>query len=82
MPILSATGQTIQGERAILPEFKLGQLRLRRLPVVFSDLHVFRMWNMTEQPAILLGVDVLSQFASVCLDFGRSEVWFRMAEDS
>jgi hypothetical protein len=80
VPILSATGQTILGRRAVLPMFRLGKMKLENLPLVFSDLHIFRLWNMEDQPAVLLGIDVLSQFASVCLDFGRSEVRFRMPE--
>lgn len=78
VPILSATGQTIEGERAILPLFRVGHLKLENLAVVFSDLHIFKLWNMTGQPAILLGMDVLSQFASVSLDFGRNEVRLRI----
>jgi hypothetical protein len=36
------------------------------------------MWDLTKSPAILLGVDVLSRFQSVSLDFGRAEVRFHM----
>jgi len=35
------------------------------------------MWNLTDKPAILIGVDLLSRFESVCLDFARNEVRFR-----
>lgn len=78
-PIVSATGQTISGERAVLPALTVGKLKLQALPVVFCDLHVFRMWRLIDTPAILLGVDVLSQFAAVSIDFGRSEVRLRLA---
>jgi hypothetical protein len=37
------------------------------------------MWNMIDKPAILLGVDILSRFQYVCLDFARDEVRFRLA---
>jgi hypothetical protein len=47
-------------------------------PVAFADLHTFRMWNMVDKPAILLGVDILSRFEYVCLDFARSKVRFRL----
>ncbi len=36
------------------------------------------MWRLTDRPAILLGVDVLSRFEWVCLDFARDEVRFRL----
>jgi hypothetical protein len=73
-PIVSATGDVIQGERAVLPAFRIGQLVINQLAVVFADLHTFRLWNLEERPAILLGIDVLSQFQTVALDYPRGEV--------
>jgi hypothetical protein len=47
-------------------------------PVAFADLHTFTMWDLTNKPAILIGVDILTRFESVCLDFARDEVRFRL----
>lgn len=74
--VISATGQTIAGEWAVLPAFRFGKMRLRYLPVVFADLHTFDIWKLNREPAILIGVDVMSQFESVSLDFARKEVRF------
>jgi predicted aspartyl protease len=78
VPLLSATGQTISAQIANLPHLRVASLRLPSWPVAFADLHTFRMWDLTERPAILLGVDVLSRFDYVCLDFARSEVRFHL----
>jgi hypothetical protein len=78
VPIVSATGQTIAAELADLPNLRVAGLRLPNWPVAFADLHTFRMWKLVERPAILLGVDVLSRFETVCLDFARDEVRFRL----
>lgn len=77
-PIVSATGQTIQAEVADLPRLRVGNLNVPNWPVAFADLHTFKMWNLVDRPAILLGVDVLSRFETVCLDFARDEVRFRL----
>ncbi|MDQ2859599.1 MAG: retroviral-like aspartic protease family protein [Pseudomonadota bacterium] len=77
-PIVSATGQTIGAQMADLPQLRVGGMRLPNWPVAFADLHTFQMWDLTRKPAILLGVDVLSRFQSVCLDFARDEVRFRL----
>jgi predicted aspartyl protease len=77
-PIVSATGQTIQAQMADLPRLRVGNLNMPNWPVAFADLHTFRMWNLVDRPAILLGVDVLSRFETVCLDFARDEVRFRL----
>lgn len=77
--ILSSTGQTIQAEMADLLDLRVGNLKVPVWPVAFADLHTFEMWGMIKDPAILIGVDILSRFDSVCLDFARDEVRFRMA---
>ncbi len=76
--IFSATGQTMSAMMMDLPNLRVGGMRLPNWPVAFADLHTFRLWNLTRRPAILLGVDVLSRFESVCLDFARNEVRFRL----
>lgn len=74
--VISATGQTITGDWAVLPSFRFGKMRLKYLPVVFADLHTFDIWKLNDDPAILIGVDVMSQFEAVSLDFARNEVRF------
>lgn len=80
-PIVSVTGQTMQAEMAILPRLRLAGMALPQWDVAFADLHTFRLWNLDERPAILIGVDVLSRFEEVTLDFARSEVRFLPPDD-
>ena len=75
--LISATGQTVSGELSPLPPMRLGGLRLGNLSCVFADLHTFRIWDLADRPAILIGVDVMRHFESIELDFGRSEVTFK-----
>jgi hypothetical protein len=76
-PLISATGQVAHGELALLPSLRLGALKLQRMIAVFADLHIFRLWELQDRPAILIGIDVLRQFENVVLDFGRREVVFQ-----
>ena len=80
-PIVSATGQTIEAELASLPNLRIGGVGMPNWPVAFAELHTFRMWNLVDRPAILIGVDILSRFESVSLDFYRNEVRFRLADN-
>ena len=77
-PIVSATGQTIDAELADLPNLRIGGVKMPNWPVAFAELHTFRMWNLVDRPAILIGVDILSRFEAVSLDFARNEVRFRL----
>lgn len=75
--LISATGQTVTGELSHIPPLRLGGLRIGNLSCVFADLHTFRIWDLVETPAILIGVDVMRHFESIELDFGQSLVAFR-----
>ena len=76
--VLSATGQTAPAEMAELARLRVGGLVLPNWPVAFADLHTFQLWRLVDKPAILLGVDILSRFEYVALDFPRDEVRFRL----
>jgi len=76
--MISATGQTASGELSPLPGLRLGGLRIGRLSAVFADLHIFDVWDLKEQPALLIGVDVMRHFRSIRIDFGRRQVVFHV----
>jgi hypothetical protein len=72
--LVGATGSTWVGDAGGLPRFRLGNLRVDNLRVVYADVHPFTLWQLTERPALLLGIDVLRFLQRVTLDFGRSEL--------
>ena len=77
--LISATGQTAHGDLAAVPNFRIGGLRIGGMSAVFSDLHIFDLWGLKTQPAILIGIDVMRHFQSIDLDFGERRVTFRTA---
>ena len=60
------------------PRLRIGGLQFPAWSVAFADLHTFKLWDLVSRPAILIGVDILSRFATVCLDFRRDEVRLRL----
>lgn len=73
-------GETFYGESVFLPFLRLGGLHLGNVQVTHADMHVFKVWNLEKTPALVLGIDLLSQFDQVALDFGRSRVRFDFVE--
>jgi len=69
-------GESFSGEMLYLPFMRLGGLHMGNVPVVYSEMHVFDVWGLRDKPAIVLGMDLLTQFDTVALDFGRSQVRF------
>jgi predicted aspartyl protease len=74
--LLSATGQSAQAEVAVMPPLRIGGLRINRLTAAFADLHVFDIWRLDAKPSLLIGVDVMSQFNAIQLDYGGRQVIF------
>lgn len=72
--VLSPTGRDAVAEAMLLPELQLGGIRLTRVPVLVGDFHTFAIWGLADQPAALLGVDLLGLFRTVIIDLKRGEL--------
>lgn len=72
----SLAGEKFWGEALFLPFVRLGGVHLGNVPVIYADVHVFDVWGLKDTPAIVLGMDMLTEFKAVALDFGRSQVRF------
>ncbi|MFZ3005453.1 MAG: retroviral-like aspartic protease family protein, partial [Phenylobacterium sp.] len=77
--MVSVTGETFVGDMLYLPFLRVGGVQLGNVPVVFADLSVFALWGLADKPALVLGMDLMAEFAVVSLDFGRSTVTFEIA---
>lgn len=77
--LLSVVGERFTGHLYHLPFMRVGGITFGNAPVVFADAHVFDIWNLKTRPAVLLGIDLLREFESVTLDFGRASVRFDFA---
>ena len=75
--VVSVSGRETPARFANMPHVKLGGVNLNNVPVAFADLHTFSEFDLTSEPAMLLGMDVLRHFDRVVVDFGRKEVLFR-----
>lgn len=77
--VYGVTGQTLMAESGVARGLEIDNRRLGPTPLLFADLHAFDALGLTEQPALLLGADVLIRFTEITLDFPRSSVRFGRA---
>ena len=73
-----ATGEETTGDYGGVPEFRIGSLKVANLRIVYADLHPFTLWELSDTPAMLMGMDVIRFFDAVSLDYGRNEVRFTL----
>lgn len=76
IPLYGVTGQSLSADLARVDEIRLGRSRLGQTPLLFADLHCFRTLELDEQPALLIGADLLGRFRQVMMDFPAGTVTF------
>jgi hypothetical protein len=72
------TGVTVNLQVAQIAELKLGSVTLRDVPIAFADVPPFKVFGLNEEPALLLGTDLLETFRRVSLDFRARKVRFQL----
>jgi hypothetical protein len=80
--VYGATTEVVPGEVHMVPTITMGPVNLSNVTVVFGDFHIFKVWEMQEKPAVIIGMDVLGTANSLGIDFRRSQVYFEANERS
>lgn len=74
--VYGVIGQSLLVRAGALANLRLARRDVGAAPLLFGDLHAFRVLNLIERPALLLGADVLTRFSRVTLDYGRGRLAF------
>lgn len=71
--VIGVTDEISTGTTFVAPDISIGKARLRNLPVTFDDLHVFDVWGLAGEPALLVGMDLLGTMQQFIVDYPRRE---------
>jgi predicted aspartyl protease len=74
--VYGATEQVERGEIWEAPPLVIDALRINDVAVVYGDFHIFKVWEMQDKPAMILGMDVLGTVAALGIDFKNHDVYF------
>ena len=77
--LYGVTGGRVTGLDTNVDEIRLDRLSLTYTELVVAGLEVFDLWGLSEEPALLLGMDCLRRFSRVSIDYGRKELRFDVA---
>jgi predicted aspartyl protease len=78
-PVYGATPEVGTGEILVAPLMVIESLRTTGVTIVFGEFHIFNVWGMEDQPAMIIGMDVLGTFASLSIDFKNQDVYVGIA---
>ena len=73
---LLADNQALSGASLVqvVREATIGDMNLTNLEVIFADFHVFKLWGLDKEPAMLIGMDMLGVLERLVIDYRRNEV--------
>ena len=78
VPVIGVTGVTQKLQVARIAELQLGPITISDVPMAFADVPPFKLFGLSEEPAILLGTDLLESFRRISLDFKARKVRFQL----
>ena len=73
--VYGATKEVEVGEILVAPPIVIDTLRINDVAIVFGEFHIFNVWKMQDQPALIIGMDVLGTVASFSIDFKNQDVY-------
>jgi predicted aspartyl protease len=74
--LISVTGERFMVDYTAVRSISLGDVVIQNMPIGFAEVHPFERLNLSDTPAILLGMDALRLFEQVSIDFERKQVRF------
>jgi predicted aspartyl protease len=69
-----ATPDITDGDMQEIRQARIGDLTLSHMDVIFADFHVFKLWGLDQEPAMLIGMDMLGVLERLVIDYRRNEV--------
>lgn len=61
----------------LIPRIRFQDCVLNNAAAVVGDFHIFELWGLLDQPALIVGMGVLGTLKSFAIDYGRKELQFR-----
>lgn len=77
--VFGVTGHRIVGQYIALPKVDLRAFTVRDAACVAADAQIFDQWDMNGEPAMIVGVNLLSRLESFSIDYGARMFDARLA---
>ena len=75
--VYGTTDDIMTGDVASAPDITMDGTVFRHILVTFGDFHIFDVWDLTDEPALIFGMDVLGAMDTFSIDFRLAELRLR-----
>ncbi|HVY87446.1 MAG TPA: retropepsin-like aspartic protease [Hyphomonadaceae bacterium] len=79
--VVGVTGQVITGDYLELPKIDFKEFAVKDSGAVVADAPIFRIWGLDREPAMIVGVNLLSRLSTFSIDYGAREFDARLLAD-
>ena len=87
--VQGVTGAIQRGQSHLTPLIRLDcvgstsyeYILVRNIPIAYGDFHVFKLWGLRYEPALLVGMDILGRMDEVVIDYGNKQMYWKQAAD-
>lgn len=76
--VIGMTDVVQEGDAIYTRRISLGDLIITDVDVIYGDIHVFRLWGLEEEPALLIGMDILGTLHTLIVDYRLKELQIRI----
>ncbi|TPG16725.1 hypothetical protein EAH87_13845 [Sphingomonas koreensis] len=76
--MVSALGRLLVADSIEVDHLQIGDVGFNHVPLAVADAEPFKRFDLTDQPALLLGMDTLRLFRHVQIDFANREIRFSL----
>jgi len=73
--VFGATTDIASGESRVIPTIAIGAFGIRAVTAVYGDFHIFKVWKLESEPALIIGMDILGTVGSLAIDFKHPYVY-------
>jgi hypothetical protein len=57
-----------------------GTAKITQVAVVYGDFHIFEVWSLQAEPAMIIGMDVLGTVRALAIDFQQSDLYLKSGD--
>lgn len=80
--VVGVTGHKVLGEYVVLPRVDLKAFMVRDAGAVIADASIFKLWELESEPAMIVGVNLLSRLSQFSIDYGARQFDAQLAAAS
>jgi hypothetical protein len=79
--VIDVTNTSQDGESFPSSPIDFGALQVQGARITYGDMHIFDHWHLNNEPALLIGMDVLGLLDVFIIDYRLHELQLRMRAD-